>query len=227
MKRTVLITGGARGIGAAIAAKFQQEEYNVITPSRAELDLADPQSLENYITRITTMPIDILINNAGINILNPITAIDATTWQTMLQVNLTSPLRLAQALLPGMKERGWGRVLSISSIFSLVTKEKRAAYSMTKSGLNAFARSVTVEYGRHGILANTLCPGYVDSALTRQNNSAQEIEGDRRHDSRPPLGASRGNRARRLLPCLRRKLLHRRPGNRRRRRISLSIKPSQ
>jgi 3-oxoacyl-[acyl-carrier protein] reductase len=176
MKRTVLITGGARGIGAAIAARFRQEEHIVVTPSRAELDLADPKSLEAYIARTTAMPIDILINNAGINIINPIAGIEATTWDTMLQVNLTSPMRLAQALLPGMKERGWGRVLSVSSIFSLVTKEKRAAYSMTKSGLNAFARSVTVEYGRFGILANTLCPGYVDSVLTRQNNSAQEIE---------------------------------------------------
>jgi len=175
MKRTVLITGGARGIGAAIAAKFQQEEHIVITPSRAELDLADPKSLETYIERISSMPIDILINNAGINILNPVASIDTATWQTMLQVNLTSPMRLAQALLPGMKERGWGRVLSISSIFSLVTKEKRAAYSMTKSGLNAFARSVAVEYGRFGVLANSLCPGYIDTALTRQNNTPEQI----------------------------------------------------
>ena len=175
MKRAVLITGGARGIGAAIAAKYQAEGHIVVTPSRAELDLADPASLETYIALITTRPFDILINNAGINILNPINAIDAATWQTMLQVNLTSPMRLAQALLPGMKERGWGRVLSISSIFSLVTKEKRAAYSMTKSGLNAFARSVTVEYGRFGILANTLCPGYIDTALTRQNNTPEQI----------------------------------------------------
>jgi 3-oxoacyl-[acyl-carrier protein] reductase len=57
-----------------------------------------------------------------------------------------------------------------------VAKEKRAAYSMTKAALNAFARSITVEYGRYGILANTLCPGYVDSALTRQNNTPEEIE---------------------------------------------------
>ncbi len=175
MKRTVLITGGARGIGAAVAAKFQQEGYTVVTPTRAEFDLADPASLEDYIARASTMSIDILINNAGINILNPITAIDATTWQTMLQVNLTSPMRLAQALLPGMRDRRWGRVLNISSIFSLVTKEKRAAYSMTKSGLNAFARSVTVEYGRFGILANTLCPGYINTALTRQNNTPEQI----------------------------------------------------
>jgi NAD(P)-dependent dehydrogenase (short-subunit alcohol dehydrogenase family) len=176
MKRTILITGGARGIGAAIAEWFCRQGHEVLKPTREELDLAQPDSLEAFIARESSRPIDVLINNAGINILNPIKTIDATTWQTMLQVNLSSPVRLTQAVLPGMKERQWGRVLNISSIFSLVTREKRAAYSMTKAALNAFSRSLTVEYGPFGILANTLCPGYVDSALTRQNNTPQEME---------------------------------------------------
>jgi 3-oxoacyl-[acyl-carrier protein] reductase len=176
MKRTVLITGGARGIGAAIAERFQQHEHIVWKPSRSELDLSNPESLESFIARESSRPIDILINNAGINILNLVENIDASAWRSMLQVNLTSPVRLTQAFLPGMKARRWGRVLNISSVFSLVTKEKRAAYSMTKAALNAHTRSLTVEYAPHGILANTLCPGYVDSALTRQNNTPGEIE---------------------------------------------------
>jgi 3-oxoacyl-[acyl-carrier protein] reductase len=176
MKRTVLITGGTRGIGRAIAEQFHQHGHVVLTPSRAELDLAHAESLESFISRESSRPVDVLINNAGINILNPISRLDASTWQTMLQVNLSSAVRLTQALLPGMKERQWGRVLNVSSIFSLVSREKRAAYSMTKAALNAFTRSLTVEYGPFGILANTLCPGYVDSALTRQNNTPQEIE---------------------------------------------------
>jgi 3-oxoacyl-[acyl-carrier protein] reductase len=175
MKRTVLITGGARGIGAAMAEKFSQQGHDVWKPSRKELDLAQPESVEAFISREGSRSVDILINNAGINILNPIESLDAASWQTMLQVNLTSVLRLTQAFLPGMKERKWGRILNVGSILSLVTKEKRAAYSMTKAALNAFSRSLTVEYGPHGILTNTLCPGYVDSALTRQNNSPQEI----------------------------------------------------
>ncbi|HEV3271593.1 MAG TPA: SDR family oxidoreductase [Candidatus Methylacidiphilales bacterium] len=176
MKRTLLITGGSRGIGAAIAERFGREGHEVLTPSREDLDLARPESLEAFISRHRSRPVDILINNAGINTLGLIGALDAATWQAMLQVNLTSPVRLTQAVLPGMKERGWGRVLNVSSIFSLVTKEKRAAYSMTKAGLNAFTRSVTVEYGPFGILANTLCPGYVETAMTRQNNTPREIE---------------------------------------------------
>ena len=159
-----------------MAAQFHQQGYNVLKPLREELDLANPDSLEAFILRESSHPIDVLINNAGINILSLIEALDAATWQTMLQVNLTSPVRLTQAFLPGMKERRWGRVLNVSSILSLVAKEKRAAYSMTKAALNAFTRSLTVEYGPFGILANTVCPGYVDSALTRQNNTPQEME---------------------------------------------------
>jgi 3-oxoacyl-[acyl-carrier protein] reductase len=175
MKRTVLLTGGARGIGAAIAAKFRDHGHDVWTPTRAELDLASTESLENFIRGAVDRPVDVLINNAGINVLNRIETLDAAAWQTMLQVNLTSPVRLTQGVLPGMQARGWGRIVCVSSILSFITKEKRAAYSMTKAALNAFARSVAVEYGPSGILANALCPGYVDSAMTRQNNSPEEI----------------------------------------------------
>jgi 3-oxoacyl-[acyl-carrier protein] reductase len=175
MRRTVLLTGGARGIGAAIAANFRDHGHEVWTPTRAELDLASAESLETFIRGMAERPIDVLINNAGINVLNRIETLDAAAWQTMLQVNLTSPVRLTQAVLPGMRSREWGRVVCVSSILSFITKEKRAAYSMTKAALNAFARSVAVEYGPSGILANTLCPGYVDSAMTRQNNSPEEI----------------------------------------------------
>lgn len=175
MKRTVLLTGGARGIGAAIAAEFRRHGHDVLAPTRAELDLASAEALEDFIRRSADQPVDILINNAGINVLQRIETLDAPAMQAMLQVNLISPVRLTQAFLPGMKERGWGRVLCISSIFSLITKEKRVAYSMTKAALNAFVRSLAVEYGPSGILANALCPGYVDSALTRQNNSPEEI----------------------------------------------------
>jgi len=175
MKRTVLLTGGARGIGAAIAAEFRRHGHDVLAPTRAELNLASAEALEDFIRRCADQPVDILINNAGVNVLQRIETLDASAMQAMLQVNLISPVRLTQAFLPGMKERGWGRVLCVSSIFSLVTKEKRAAYSMTKAALNAFVRSLAVEYGPSGILANALCPGYVDSAMTRQNNSPEEI----------------------------------------------------
>lgn len=173
--RTVLITGGARGIGAAIYLALGEKGCRVIAPTRTELDLSDPESVENWTNSNSGLSIDILINNAGINVLNDINSIPAASWQMMLQTNLTSALRLIQTFAPGMEERKWGRILNISTVFSMVTKERRAAYSMTKAALNALTRSAAVEYGPSGILVNSLAPGYVDTALTRQNNSIEAI----------------------------------------------------
>lgn len=173
--RTVLITGGARGIGEAIAATLSERGYQVIAPPRSEMDLSISASIEAYLADNRELAVDILINNAGINILRPIGEIDSADWQLMLQTNLSSAMRLIQAFAPGMQSRGWGRILNVSTIFSLVTKEFRSAYSMTKAALNALTRSAAVEFGPAGVLVNALAPGYVDTALTRQNNSPEAI----------------------------------------------------
>lgn len=173
--RTVLITGGARGIGAAIVNELGSKGLQIVAPTRNELDLSDPPSVENYVSCNQDIEVDILINNAGINILKLIGEIDPASWQHMLQTNLSSALRLIQAFAPGMQARSWGRILNVSTIFSLVTKERRAAYSMTKAALDALTRSVAVEFGPYGVLVNSLAPGYVDTALTRQNNSPETL----------------------------------------------------
>lgn len=174
--RKVLITGGARGIGAAMAKAFADHGFEPITPSRADLDLSKPGAVSAFIEKNPGLKADVLVNNAGINVLKAIEDIDTTTWADMQQVNLTAPLQLIQAVTPHMKAQGWGRILNISSIFGLVTKEKRAAYSTTKAAINALTRSAAVEFGPHGILVNSLCPGYVDTELTRKNNSPADIE---------------------------------------------------
>lgn len=174
-KRTALITGGARGIGAAIAAELRAAGVEVLAPPRMELDLDQPDSIASYVAGNGDQTIDILVNNAGINFLRPLSQLESATWERMLQVNLNAPLKLVQAFAPGMQKRGWGRILNISTIFSMVTKESRAAYSMTKAALNALTRSGAVEYGPAGILVNALAPGYVDTALTRQNNSPEAL----------------------------------------------------
>ena len=173
--RTVLLTGGARGIGAAIAARLRADGHEVVAPSRQELDLADPASMEAFLGRAGGLAVDVLVNNAGINVLRPIPEIDATTWQSMLQVNLTSALRLTQAFAPGMAARGWGRILNVASIFAVVTRERRAAYSMTKAALASLTRTAAVEFGPGGVLVNALAPGYVDTELTRRNNPPEAI----------------------------------------------------
>jgi len=172
---TALVTGGARGIGHAIAEQLARNGVNVIAPPRQELDLADAQSIERWLDANRSLAVDILVNNAGVNVLAPVTDINRSTWEQMLTVNLSAALRLIQVFAPGMAMRGWGRILSLSTIFSLVTKEGRGAYSMTKAALNALTRSAAVEYGPDGVLVNALAPGYVDTELTRQNNSADAL----------------------------------------------------
>lgn len=173
--RTALVTGGARGIGAAVASQLESVGYRVIAPPRTVLDLASSASIDTYLASHGSETVDILINNAGINTLRAIPEIDAATWGEMVQVNVSSALRLTQAFAPGMAQRGWGRILNLVSIFALVTRERRAAYSMTKAALAALTRTAAVEFGPQGVLVNALAPGYVDTELTRRNNPPEAI----------------------------------------------------
>ena len=173
--RTILVTGGARGIGAAIAARLREDGHEVCTPSRNELDLAAPGSIDAYLRCHANEPVDVLVNNAGINILRSIEEIDDSAWQVMMQVNLTAALRLTQAFAPRMAARGWGRILNVASIFAVVPRERRAAYSMTKAALASLTRTAAVEFGPSGVLVNALAPGYVDTELTRKNNSPEAL----------------------------------------------------
>jgi 3-oxoacyl-[acyl-carrier protein] reductase len=173
--RTAFLTGGARGIGAAIRQEMSRRGIDVIAPARTELELAEPGSIDDYLRSHAGMQVDILINNAGINVLNAVPDIDLTTFEQMQRINVTAALRLNQAFAPGMARRGWGRILSVSSILGVRSRERRAAYSMTKAALEALTRTAAVEFGPMGVLANSLAPGYVDTELTRQNNPPEVI----------------------------------------------------
>lgn len=175
MPRRALITGGSRGIGRAIAQALAQCGIEVITPTRQEMDLSNSASVAAYFKKSSQVTFDILVNNAGINVLNPVESIDSDSWAQMLRLNLTASLELIQHVAPGMKANKWGRIVNISSIFSLVTREKRGAYSAVKAGLNGLTRTCAVELAPSGILVNAVCPGYVETDLTRQNNSPEEI----------------------------------------------------
>ena len=94
----------------------------------------------------------------------------------MLQVNLVAPLRLIRGLAPGMVARGYGRIVNLSSIWGQVSRPRRVTYALTKSGLNGLTRTLAVELAAHNVLVNAVAPGYVNTELTRQNNSPQEID---------------------------------------------------
>jgi NAD(P)-dependent dehydrogenase (short-subunit alcohol dehydrogenase family) len=172
---TALITGASRGIGAAIAARLQGEGIRVLSPLSNELDLSSSVSIDRYLSTLT-QPIDILINNAGINRLGSIDEISSTDFEDVIQINLLGHFRLTQGLVKGMKARRYGRIVNISSIWSLVSRERRMAYSATKAAINGLTRAQALELAPYNILVNALAPGYVNTDLTKKNNTSVELE---------------------------------------------------
>jgi NAD(P)-dependent dehydrogenase (short-subunit alcohol dehydrogenase family) len=173
--KSALVTGASRGIGSAIAKRLKNAGITVLAPSRQELDLLSPHSIDSYLDSLR-QPVDILINNAGINIPGPCTELSDDAVTQTLQVNLIAPLRLVRGIIPQMMDRKFGRIVNISSIWSAVTKRGRITYSMSKAGLNAMTRTMAVELASYNILVNAVAPGYVNTELTRKNNTPSEID---------------------------------------------------
>ncbi len=175
MKRIALLTGGARGIGAAVWKVLEREGIEVLAPRRDELNLLSNESIDAYLESLQGS-VDILVNNAGINCLAGVEEITPDKAQAMIQVNLYAPMRLIQGIVPKMKAAGYGRIVNISSIFGIVSKERRVLYSTTKSGLIGMTKSLALELAPFKILVNNVAPGYVMTELTRQNNTEEELE---------------------------------------------------
>ncbi len=172
--RVALVTGGSRGIGRAVVVRFEELGARVLAPPRAELDLSDPASIDGYVARLDT-PVDILVNNAGINPLASLGETDDALLAETLQVDLLAPFRLARALAPVMAGRGWGRVVNISSVWTVVAKERRLPYIVGKTALNGLTRAMAVELAPAGVLVNAVAPGFVMTELTTQNNTPEQI----------------------------------------------------
>ena len=181
--KTALITGGSKGLGKAMARAFAEHGADVYICSRKEdelvaaaaefgdglktrvewsvADLADSAQSDGLAAEASKRlgRIDILVNNAGTNIPQPIDEVSDENWATMLEVNLTSAMRLSRALVPPMKERRWGRVIHISSVLGLGSKEGRNGYSATKAGIIGLARASALDLGPFNITVNCIAPG--------------------------------------------------------------------
>ena len=181
--RTALITGGGRGLGKAMARAFAEAGADVMISSRTEEELrsAAAEISEGLDVRVEWMAVDmvereqvdglavetlsrlgrvdILVNNAGSNIPQPIDEVSDEAWDRIVELNLSSCLRLTRALVPQMKERNWGRVIHISSVLGLGGKEGRSAYCSTKSALVGLARASALDLGLHNITVNCIAPG--------------------------------------------------------------------
>jgi NAD(P)-dependent dehydrogenase (short-subunit alcohol dehydrogenase family) len=171
---TALVTGASRGIGAAIAAVLVEDGFSVLVPTRAAMDLRSDASIDTYV-RSVAGPIHVLVNTAGINLISPLSAIADSDLQETLQTNLLAPFRLSRSLAPRMMDSGSGRIVNVSSIWSMVARGGRTAYSISKAALNGLTRSLAIELAPFNILVNAVAPGYVLTDLTRQNNTEAEL----------------------------------------------------
>jgi len=176
--RVALVTGGARGIGAGVARALAAAGARVMAAARHPAampdvtmhpcDVTQPDAVAALVRATVERlgPIDILVNNAGTASSAPVGKITLDEWQRLFAVNATGTLLCTQAVLPGMRERRFGRIVNIASIAGLNGDKYIAAYSAAKHAVVGFTRSLAAELQGSGVTANVVCPGYVDTPLT-------------------------------------------------------------
>lgn len=190
--KTAIVTGGTRGIGKCIVQQFAANGCSVIytgtrkgakaMPGNARfepLDLADEESIARFVKEVIEPHpgIDILVNNAGINKIEPVDEITDEDWEKILTVNLTGAMRMTRAVARSMKKRGkGGRILNFSSIFGIVSKSRRNAYSASKTGLIGLTRASALDLAPDNILVNAICPGFTLTELTKTILSKEDME---------------------------------------------------
>ena len=186
--RRALVTGGGRGIGAAVCRTLARSGAHVVvsarTPPQIEsiaeeiraaggsaesvtCDVSDPESIRDMAAEVEA--VDILVNNAGVSSSAKFLDTDLVEWERLHRINATGPLLVTQAFLPGMLERGWGRIVNVASIASLVGARYITAYAASKHAVLGMARSLAAELVGTGVTVNTVCPGYVDTPMTHAN----------------------------------------------------------
>jgi NAD(P)-dependent dehydrogenase (short-subunit alcohol dehydrogenase family) len=181
--KTALITGGSRGLGKAMARGFAESGADVLITSRHEdelreaaadigagldrrvewrvVDMTQRAAVDSLAAEALEMfgKVDILVNNAGSNLPEPIDQVTDAKWDQIVELNLTSCMRLTRALLPKMKQQRWGRVIHISSVLGLGGKEARNSYCATKAALIGLTRASAIDLGPDNITVNCIAPG--------------------------------------------------------------------
>jgi 3-oxoacyl-[acyl-carrier protein] reductase len=194
--RVAIVTGGTRGIGKSIVNKLLEAGSQVFATGTNEsqikklnkknknnslkylqLDLNDLNNVNKFISKnFKNQEVDILINNAGINIVSNAIEISYKDFLKIQRINVHGPLLLAKAFGSKMIEKKWGRIINIGSIWSVVTRSGRLSYSTSKMALLGINKTLAVEWAKYNVLVNSVSPGFTLTELTSMTNTKDELE---------------------------------------------------
>jgi 3-hydroxybutyrate dehydrogenase len=189
-KRVALVTGSSSGIGLAIARRFVALGYDVavnsfepesaVTAALAEIGSAGTGKVRYFSADLSTPAngfalveavisafgqLDVLVNNAGVQKVAPVDKLDPADWDRVRAISLDASFHTIRAALPGMTERGWGRIINVASAHGLRASPYKSAYVAAKHGVVGLTKTVALEAAEHGITVNAICPGYVWTPL--------------------------------------------------------------
>jgi 3-oxoacyl-[acyl-carrier protein] reductase len=164
-----VVTGGNRGIGAAIAAALEADGWGVASMSRATgTDITDPAAVERAFAEIEEQhgPVLCLVNNAGVRADNLALSLEDEEWDRVLDTNLTAAFRLTRRAMRGMLRARHGRVVNIASVVGPRANAGQANYAASKAGLIGFTKTVATEVARKGVTVNAVAPGFIETDMT-------------------------------------------------------------
>jgi len=185
-QRIALVTGGARGIGRAIVQALAADGHRIIVADildaeagetaaavgghAVHLDITDSASVDEATTQAERQlgPINILVNNAGWDEFRPFLETDELFWRRVIEINYIGCLRTCHRIVPGMVQRGYGRIVNIGSDAARVGSSLEAVYSGAKGAVGSFTKTLAREVARHGLTANTVCPGPTETPMLSQ-----------------------------------------------------------
>lgn len=191
--KNVLVTGGTRGIGRALAEAYRNAGAHVIitgTKSSLEkadkiqrefeyipVDFSDKESLDSFLNRLGHLDrIDVCVNNAGINRIQLLEDYSIEDFDKVQEVNVRSPFLISKTVAKSMVKNQYGRILNISSIWGTITKAGRSGYTTAKTGIIGLTRTLAVELAPYNVLVNALSPGFTLTELTRNSLSNEEMK---------------------------------------------------
>jgi len=164
--KTAIVTGGAAGIGAAIVARFKDEGVKTVVfdlNAEKKVDITDYGAVKRAVE--DAGPVDILVNNAGWDMFKPFLKTDPAFWQKIISINLLGAMNMLHCVLPGMVERGGGKVVTIASDAGRVGSSGEAPYSACKGGLIALTKTLARELASKNVRLNVVCPGLTETAM--------------------------------------------------------------